>query len=462
MAIPLIRRVAQVHRVALLTAFCAAIPLFSHSRAIANEDPPKMQQPESNGVLEEKLITNLKSVFDTSAYQPRWNSQHWNYLDGWLLVTSEIAMGIAFALAAMMALYCLAKRKKVSHSFLWWFTFAFLLICAICGGLEAIIFWWPAYRLTALVRLAGALIAIGVLLLLIPVLSKLLKLRSATELEQEIAQRRRTELELRKVHSELEGVIELRTAQLAAKNEEMEHFLNAVTHDLKSPVSTCMGLAGLLRDDIKSQRYEELTDTVNRMDRSIARMRRLIENLLHLSRIGRVPLNIVDVDPLPLVQAVVEDLELRIRAARVTVVLKDPLPMCRADMVWLTEIFENLVNNAIKYGSDNPNPVITIGSRTTAGECQYFVRDNGRGIDPAYHAKILQPFQRLRTDKDGSGIGLTIVQRIVKMHGGRIWIESLPGEGACFWFALPKAATASPETASLEKGFQATSITDRM
>src|SRR5262249_22257436 len=151
--------------------------------------------------------------------------------------------------------------------------------------------------------------------------------------------------------------------------EEMEHFLNAVTHDLKSPVTTCMGLTSLLRDDIKAQRFDELTDSIDRVDRSIARMRRLIENLLHLSRIGSVPLNIRDVEPLPLIKSVVDELELRIRDAGVELIVLDQFPLCRADAHWLTEIFENLINNAIKYGCDNANPKIIIGAKAVGEEC---------------------------------------------------------------------------------------------
>jgi signal transduction histidine kinase len=112
----------------------------------------------------------------------------------------------------------------------------------------------------------------------------------------------------------------------------------------------------------------------------------------------------------------------------------------QADAHWITEVFENLITNAIKYGCDNPHPSIKIGCISDETEHRIYVRDNGSGIDPAQHAQILEPFRRLRSDKEGSGMGLAIVVRIIKMHGGRVWIESQPGQGATFWVAVPAGA----------------------
>jgi signal transduction histidine kinase len=303
--------------------------------------------------------------------------------------------------------------------------------------LDAMMFWWPAYRLTGLTKAAAAIISAITATILIPLLPKAAAIRSPVEIQREIEQRRKTELELRQVHSQLEGVIEQRTAELASKNEEMEQFLNTVSHDLKSPVVTCLGLTGMLREDVKAGRFAESNETVDRIERSAKKMRQLIEDLLSLSKIGKVRFEMTDVDTSPMIHSIRDEYQPRLAEIGAVIDLETEFPHVRADAHWLTQVFENLLTNAIKYGCDNPKPRIAVGCITKDGEHKFFIRDNGKGIDPAHHAKIFEPFRRLRTDKEGSGMGLAIVARLVKMHGGRIWIESQVGQGATFWVALP-------------------------
>ena len=168
-----------------------------------------------------------------------------------------------------------------------------------------------------------------------------------------------------------------------------------------------------------------------------------------------------DVNSETVIRSICEEYQPRLAKIGAAIGIDTPLPTVHADSRWLTEVFENLITNAMKYGCDNPNPAITVGCVTNEKEHQFYVRDNGAGIDPAHHAQILEPFRRLRTDKEGSGMGLAIVLRIIKMHGGRIWIDSQPGNGATFFFALPidqpvkapqVASGASRKSETLSKG----------
>jgi signal transduction histidine kinase len=332
---------------------------------------------------------------------------------------------------------------------LFWLFAIFVFAGGVAHLLDALMFWWPAYRLTALAKAGAALISLATAVIVVRIAPRAAALRSPAEIQREIIQRRKTELELRQVHSQLEGVIEQRTAELASKNEEMEQFLNTVSHDLKSPVVTCLGLAGTLREDLKAGRMEETNDTIVRIERSATRMRQLIEDLLNLSRIGRVRFELTEVDTHSMISTIGDEFKPRLAAIGAVLDVETDLPTVRADAHWLTEVFENLINNAIKYGCDNPHPRIAVGCATDAKEHRFYVRDNGKGIDPAHHDQIFQPFRRLRTDKEGSGMGLAIVVRIIKMHGGRIWIDSKPGQGATFWIALPAAG--SRESAELKQ-----------
>jgi len=389
----------------------------------------------------------LNHLLDTSEFTPRWNGEHFTAGHGWLHIGADAAIALACAAISVAAAWRLRKDTGTPHRTILWLLCALGLTCCAGYGLDAAMFWWPAYRLLGLVKIGAALLALLTAALLIPAIPRALALRSPIELEREIAQRRRTESELRQVHAQLEGVIELRTEELASKNAEMELFLNTVSHDLKSPVVTCLGLNGMLRDDLRAGRLAEMQDSIDRIDRSVKRMRQLIDSLLDLSRIGKVQFDIVDVDLLSLVQSIQEDLKPRMAQAGVTLVVEKELPRVRGDSQWLTEVVENLLINALKYGCDNPQPQITVGARQHDGEHHLFVRDNGRGIDPAHHSRIFEPFRRLRTEKEGSGMGLAIVARIVKMHGGKVWIESQPGHGATFWISLPSARLAAVEDA---------------
>jgi two-component system sensor kinase FixL len=150
-----------------------------------------------------------------------------------------------------------------------------------------------------------------------------------------------------------------------------------------------------------------------------------------------VRFELADVDTNSMVRSIRDEYRPRLAAIGAVIELESELPRVRADAHWLTQVFENLLTNAIKYGCDNPQPRIVVGCMTDDKEHRFYLRDNGKGIDPAYHTQIFEPFRRLRTDKEGSGMGLAIVARIIKMHGGRIWIESEAGKGATFWVALP-------------------------
>jgi two-component system, chemotaxis family, sensor kinase Cph1 len=391
------------------------------------------------------VLDFFRKAFDTSEFLPRWQSETWTAAHAWLHIASDLVIASAYLLMATVLAHAYRSRAPYARLFL---LFAFFVFAGgITHLLDALMFWWPAYRLTALSKAGAALISLVTAAWLVRIAPKAIALRSPAEIQREIIQRRKTELELRQVHAQLEGVIEQRTAELASKNEEMEQFLNTVSHDLKSPVVTCLGLASSLREDVRAGHVEETIDTINRIERSATRMRQLIEDLLNLSRIGKVRFELTDVDTSSMIRSISEEYGPRLAKIGAILETETDLPSVRADAHWLTEVFENLITNAMKYGCDDPHPRIVVGCVTDQKEHRFYVRDNGKGIDPAHHAQIFEPFRRLRTDKEGSGMGLAIVVRIIKMHGGRIWIESKPGQGATFWVALP--AVGSREAADV-------------
>jgi chemotaxis family two-component system sensor kinase Cph1 len=423
--------------VALIMTSGALLSRADQATAIQSRSPEASDDVSGNQL---DVAQFFRRALETTDFTPRWRSAAWSPSLAWLHIAADGAICLAWLLIPFVVMQSIQRRPCAPYARLFWLFGPAFVACGLTHLFEAVMFWWPAYRLLGLIKVATALVSLIAAAALIPIAPKVLGLRSPAELQLEIAQRRRTELELRQVHAQLEGVIELRTAELASKNEEMEQFLNTVSHDLKSPVVTCLGLVGMLREDIGAGRLEETKDTIDRIERAATRMKQLIDDLLNLSRIGKVRFELAEVNTLAMIRSIGDELGPRLEQAGAILHIEDNLPGVRADARWLGEVFENLINNAIKYGCDNPGPVINIGSITSEKEHRIYVRDNGKGIDPAHQPHLFEPFRRFRTDKEGSGMGLAIVMRIVKMHGGRVWIESKPGEGATFWVGLPAVA----------------------
>jgi signal transduction histidine kinase len=169
-------------------------------------------------------------------------------------------------------------------------------------------------------------------------------------------------------------------------------------------------------------------------------MEGLVTDLLALSSIGKVLSTFKDVSSLEIVKNVTTGLQDKLKENRIELVVAEDLPPIYCDAERIYQVFENLLVNAIKYMGDTENPRIEIGFEDNGGFHQFYVRDNGVGIDAKYHQKVFEMFHRLREveKEEGTGLGLAIVERLVNNHGGRVWVESEKGKGATFYFTLPK------------------------
>ncbi|HEX2995073.1 MAG TPA: ATP-binding protein, partial [Anaerolineales bacterium] len=226
---------------------------------------------------------------------------------------------------------------------------------------------------------------------------------------------------------------------LEAQNAELERFTYTVSHDLKSPLITIRGFLGYIEQHALSGNMERLKDDLQRISAATDKMQRLLNELLELSRIGRLmnpPENIALGN---LVQEVVKLLEGRLQERNVEVIVHDDLPVLYGDAQRLLEVIQNLLDNAVKFMGEQPKPVIEIG---TYGEENgmpiIFVRDNGIGIAPQYHERVFGLFNKLNPNIEGTGVGLAIVKRIIEVHKGRIWVESEEGQGTTFYFTCGK------------------------
>ena len=242
--------------------------------------------------------------------------------------------------------------------------------------------------------------------------------------------------------SDLQQQLSLRKnliAELESKNAELERFTYTVSHDLKSPLVTINGFLGYLEIDAKTGNMQRLQNDIKRIQEAVNKMRRLLDELLELSRVGRlvnIPQMISFTD---LVQDALDIVHGQLQERGVAVAIQPDLPAVFGDRQRLVEVLQNLIDNAVKFMGDEQNPQIEIGQLgEDNGKPVFFVKDNGIGIAPKYHDQVFGLFNRLNQDVEGTGIGLALVKRIIEVHGGRIWIESEAGQGSTFYFTLGK------------------------
>ncbi len=246
-------------------------------------------------------------------------------------------------------------------------------------------------------------------------------------------ERRQARLALESGNAELARSAE----ELRLANAELEAFAYTVAHDLRAPLRAIDGFSRVLMEDHAGTLEAEAARLLGVVRRNTVRMGNLMDDLLAFSRLSRRPINKRAVAPAAIVTRVLDD-GAREREGRDLEIAIGDLPECQADFALLTQVYANLIGNAVKYSSKKAAARIDIGSRQEAGKTVYFVADNGAGFDMAHAAKLFGVFQRLhRADEyDGTGVGLAIVQRILHRHGGAIWAEARVGEGATFFFTL--------------------------
>jgi signal transduction histidine kinase len=244
-------------------------------------------------------------------------------------------------------------------------------------------------------------------------------------LQTEVAERERAERELQRYSAELER-----------SNQELQHFAYVASHDLQEPLRMVTSYVQLLQHRYRDQLDKDAHDFITYAVDGAVRMKALIQGLLAYSRVGTSGKPFESINSQDILDGTLLNLKMAIEENK-AVVTHDSLPVVTADRTQLGQVFQNLIGNAIKFrGPDRPE--IHIGAERQNGEWIFAVRDNGIGIDPQYADRIFIIFQRLHTQEKypGTGIGLAVCKRIVERHGGRIWVDSEPGQGSTFYFTV--------------------------
>jgi signal transduction histidine kinase len=471
------------------------------------QDPSLLNQPiphcQSNGMLVyvqqqtmgEQSAEFFTSLLDTKDWPPRWQCGSWSSFHGWLYILSDVIIWLSYFMIPITLGYFMYKRKQEIIPFrsVVFLFIAFILACGMTHLIDAAIFWWPAYRLSALVRFITASVSMGTVMALVQIAPKVIEFKSPTTLEklvdgrtqelqsmnvrlqQEIKQREkaerklmqlnqeleqktqgleetnlelirrerdliRSEEKIKDLNSKLERTVEERTRQLQVSNHELESFTYSVSHDLRAPLRAIDGYARILAED-----YDERIDAQGRhlikvITRNARYMGQLIDDLLEFSRTSRTELKKSLFTTDEEVRKIASELMIAEANRKVEINIK-PLDACLGDVNMLRQVWTNLISNALKYTQKKPEARIEIGSTVRENEIEFYIQDNGVGFDMEYVGKLFGVFQRLhkKEEFEGTGVGLALVHRIMERHGGKIWAHAKLNEGATFYVSLPKA-----------------------
>lgn len=258
------------------------------------------------------------------------------------------------------------------------------------------------------------------------------------ELQELIAERLRAEEDIRLLNAELEQRVAERTEQLSRTADELRQFAYVASHDLQEPLRTVASYAQLLAKRNKGKLDKDTDDFIHYIVDGVMRMHVLLNDMLAYSRVTDSEDKAArEIETASTLKAALMNLQATIQENSADIE-HDQLPKVLADDIQLTQLFQNLVGNAIKYRKPDVTPQVRISAKQNGSEWVFAVQDNGMGIDPKYHERIFGIFKRLHgKELPGTGMGLAICKKIVERHSGRIWVESKYGEGSTFFFTLP-------------------------
>jgi PAS domain S-box-containing protein len=252
---------------------------------------------------------------------------------------------------------------------------------------------------------------------------------------RDITERKKAEEELTMLNQELQA----KASELERAYNDMESFSYSISHDLRAPLRIIVGLSDILLKDHYDKLDDDCKELLKKIIENTRRMDQLVLAILDLSKTGRQRMNIVDIDMRETASLVAGDLKAMAPERTINIDIRK-LPPARGDFKLIRQALINVLSNAVKFTKDRAVAVIEVGGRSEDNENVYFVKDNGAGFAMDHADRLFKVFQRLHTSNEfeGIGIGLSIVDRIIKRHGGRLWAEGKPAEGATFYFTLPK------------------------
>lgn len=359
----------------------------------------------------------LANLFDTSDFPARWSCGLWTSGHGWLHILSDFAtFGAYTAIPIAIGAFVLRHRDVPFYGIFWMFG-AFIFFCGSVHLMEGLMFWWPAYRMSGILKLGTAIVSWATVVAVVRVMPEAMQLPG-----------------LRKVNQDL-----------SRANRELEEFASVVSHDLKAPLRGINSLAEWLVED-NPDLPEDSKKNVELMRGRVRYMENLINGILRCARIKGHAVDLEEIDANALVNEVIASIG---SPQDVSVEIDGRLPRVIYDEVLLEQVFQNLLSNALKSSRGQESPVI-VRCEEGRHDWVFSITDHGRGIPPEHLDRIFKLFQSLegRQENEVAGVGLSICKRIVETFGGRIWVESEVGKGSTFFFSAPKQPVVQEEAST--------------
>ncbi len=385
----------------------------------------------------EEIKDFFSNLFETAYWPARWHCGYWSEFHGWIYILSDLSIWAAYFTIPIIIIKFVSQKSGIRfYGAYFWFA-AFILTCGFTHLLDAIIFWYPIYRFSALLRFVTALISWFTIYYLIKMMPMALSLKTPKQLEHEVTLKE----ELLKEVGILNEQLNSQNIKLIKANSEMEHFNYILSHDLQEPLRKIQVFSNMI---IEKNSESDSIKYLQKIDTSAKRMKNLIQDVLSYSKADSPNEAYRPVDLNQVLDEVKTDFELAIDQKKATIIASS-LPEIEGIKYQINQIFYNLIGNSLKYSTIDPVIEITykMFNKRENGTAKDYLElkfsDNGIGFDTQYSDIIFQPFKRLQNtaEYEGTGIGLALVKKIVESHNGTIKAESTIGQGSIFTIILP-------------------------
>ncbi|MEW6775404.1 MAG: ATP-binding protein [Bdellovibrionota bacterium] len=374
-------------------------------------------------------------IFDSSGFMPHGHCFLWQPGVLWLHVLSDSLIALSYYSIPLALAYFVHKRTDLAFNWIFRLFAAFIFWCGTTHIFGIWVIWNPNYWLDGAAKAVTATVSFVTAMILWPLIPKALALPSPHQLEE-------ANTRLQELNETLERRVAARTAELRHANGELEQFAHVVSHDLREPLRAIVSYSELIERKLGVQLDAATSKHFGYIIGGARRMQDLISDLLAYARVGQpAPQPLILVDSGRALDGALSNLK-RLADETKAQITHNGLPPVRADSILLTQLFQNLVGNAIKYRRPGETPKVHVHCKGESGAWHFEVADNGRGIPPEQHERVFELFQRFSPDdalaEPGTGMGLAIAKKIVERWGGKIWVESQAGSGSVFHFTIPR------------------------